>query len=621
MILHKSWLAPTVRVGVALVIAFLLTQVPMEYLEAWTYDLRVKTKALTPPSGKLVLIAIDPLTIEGLKRDPNAMDHVRLLNALKMSRPRAVVYVQSPNDLDGSSEDLKAFAQAAKNLDHFFVVANQIPMRGQEDQLKLEPPLQSLKVVPGPKTSDLTSFAKDDVTRRMIVSYHGLPTVHALLADSIYGKDDEDKGAINHYRGLFEFFGTGQSYIDFRPSGTYKPLSFIKILQGAYSPDQFHDKIIFVGTDTIMSSSDYIRTPFSRTVVAMSTLEMHANMTDTLIKNSSPQKTSVWLDSLLTGLISVLTVFVVLTARPAKGLLILVTTFSIFSLVCYLAFNFFGYWVAMAHPMLTLFVCYYFFIPYRLIMENRMSWEYFQRNQLLTQVEELKSNFLRMMSHDLKTPLARIQGMTEMVKSDSNPLSLKQREAVDRIHQSSKELSDFISSILSLGRIESKEIKLQLKSKDINTLLSEVIQQCEYLAGTKNIEIMTEFEPLFSIKIDEDLLRQVFTNLIENAIKYSLDNSRILVSTEEVDETLIIQVADHGIGIPDEALPHVFSKFYRSLEVKNSSVKGSGLGLYLAKYFVELHQGTLSVESEIDKGSTFTVKLPMVLESDGSLPI
>ncbi|MBK8201898.1 MAG: CHASE2 domain-containing protein [Bdellovibrionales bacterium] len=154
LILHKSWLAPMVRVGVALVIAFLLTRVPMEYLEAWTYDLRVKTKALTPPSGKLVLIAIDPLTIEGLKRDPNAMDHVRLLNALTMSRPRAVVYVQSPNDLDGSSEDLKAFAQAAKNLDHFFVVANQIPMRGQEDQLRLEPPLQSLRVVPGPKTSD-----------------------------------------------------------------------------------------------------------------------------------------------------------------------------------------------------------------------------------------------------------------------------------------------------------------------------------------------------------------------------------------------------------------------------------------------------------------------------------
>jgi CHASE2 domain-containing sensor protein len=351
-----------VRVGAALAIAFLLTRVPMEYLEAWTYDLRVKTKALTPPSGKLVLIAIDPLTIEGLKRDPNAMDHVRLLNALSMSRPRAVVYVQSPNDLDGSSEDLKAFAQAAKNLDHFFVVANQIPMRGQEDHLRLEPPLQSLRVIPGPKTSDLTSFAKDDVTRRMIVSYHGLPTVHALLADSIYGKDDEEKGAINHFRGLFEFFGTDQNYIDFRPSGTYKPLSFIKILQGAYSPDQFHDKIIFVGTDTVMSSSDYIRTPFSRDVVAMSTLEMHANMTDTLIKNSAPQKTSVWLDSLLTGLISVLTVFVVLTARPAKGLLILVTTFSLFSLVCYLAFNFFGYWVAMAHPMLTLFVCYYFWI-------------------------------------------------------------------------------------------------------------------------------------------------------------------------------------------------------------------------------------------------------------------
>src|SRR6476661_10074127 len=92
-----------------------------------------------------------------------------------------------------------------------------------------------------------------------------------------------------------------------------------------------------------------------------------------------------------------------------------------------------GVWIGMAHPLLAIFICYYFFIPYRLIIENRRSWEYYQKNRLLTQVEELKSNFMRMMSHDLKTPLARISGMTEVIGKDHGDLSETQRKALDTI--------------------------------------------------------------------------------------------------------------------------------------------------------------------------------------------
>src|SRR5690606_14623051 len=135
----------------------------------------------------------------------------------------------------------------------------------------------------------------------------------------------------------------------------------------------------------------------------------------------------------------------------------------------------------------------------------------------------------------------------------------------------------------------SKDIKLQLKSKDINTLLSEVIRKCEFLAKSKNITIIPEFEPMFSMKIDEDLMRQVFTNLVENAIKYSPENSRVMVSTEEVDGKVIVQVADQGIGIPAEELPTLFTKFFRSRTAIEKGIKGSGLGLYLSQYFVNLH--------------------------------
>ena len=113
-------------------------------------------------------------------------------------------------------------------------------------------------------------------------------------------------------------------------------------------------------------------------------------------------------------------------------------------------------------------------------------------------------------------------------------------------------------------------------------------------------------------------MRQVFANLLENAIKYSPENTRILIATEEQRGRAIVQVSDQGQGIPPDELANVFMKFYRSKDAKASSVKGSGLGLYLAKYFVELHNGTLSVDSAPGQGSTFTVELPLDVEAGRS---
>jgi signal transduction histidine kinase len=120
---------------------------------------------------------------------------------------------------------------------------------------------------------------------------------------------------------------------------------------------------------------------------------------------------------------------------------------------------------------------------------------------------------------------------------------------------------------------------------------------------------------LFSIKVDEDLLKTVFTNLLENAIKYSPENTKVLISTDEIDNDVVIQVADQGRGIPVEDQSLIFDRFYRA-QNSRSNTAGNGLGLYLAKYFVELHNGRIEVESEIDKGSTFTVRLPMNLNTE-----
>jgi signal transduction histidine kinase len=604
----RRWVFAGLRVALALAIAFFICQLQLDYIEGFFYDLRIRVRPEPKTSGQIALIAIDTKTQEVLKRLPEAADFSLVFKQLETSNPRHVLYADDFMEVMGSYEQLEEVAENAKKVNFMVLEDRKLPEKGLEDEFRLLPPLQDIPVKSSPKTMDLQNFAKDGVTRRMIFDLEGTPLAHMTIAQEYNGLTRPDQ-----YRGYFKMKRTNQAYVNYHTTGFYNTYSFIDVQEGRVSPDVFKDKIVIIGRDTRSDAKDYLMTPYSRDILAMPRFELHANILDTMIENDAPIKSPNWLTLLITCCIAVLTVFVVLTLRPGRGLFILGLTLGAYTIATWLAFLFGEIWIDYSHPLFAIFICYYFFIPYRLIIENRRSWEYFQRNSLLTQVEELKSNFLRMMSHDLKTPLARIQGMTELALRDNNTLSPKQQDALRTINQSSEELTEFVGSILDLGRIESKEIKLQLKSKDINALLTEVVQKLDYFSKQKNITVVTEFEPMFSVKVDEDLMRQVFYNLVENAIKYSPEGSSILVSTDEVDGRVVVQVADQGMGIPADEIGNLFMKFYRSRTVREGAIKGSGLGLYLARYFVDLHAGQISVESEKNKGSTFTVELPMNL--------
>lgn len=596
----------------ALGIAFFLCQIQLDYLESYFYDLRVKLRPTPETSGHIQTIVIDTHTQEALRRMPESLDYMKLAEELKKASPKAVIFIVEYDEMEsiiGSYEELELLADSLKQLNFYVAIDDRLPTRGLEEEFRLLPPLQDIQVGSAPSTRDTNNFARDGVTRRLILGLHDEPLLHAKLASQFNGISQPSK-----YQGAFDFKRTEQAYINYRPTGTYRPLSFVTVANGEFDPHVFEDKIVLIGKDTKANINDYVQTPYSRDALAMSKVELHANILDTLILDEAPILTPHWLNVAITAAISILTVFVVLTVRPAHGLYLLIVAMAgyfAFSLLLFITGNL---WLSMVHPLLAIFICYYFFIPYRLIIENRKSWEYFQKNKLLTQVEELKSNFLQMMSHDLKTPLARIQGMTEVALRDPNPLSKGQLEAIQNINKSSEELSQFVGSVLNLGRIESKDInKLHLKSKDINALVHDVIQKCDYLAKQKNIELETDLEPMFSLKIDEDLMKQVLTNLVENAIKYSPENTKVQIKTEEIEGKVYIKVSDHGAGIPKSDIENLFTKFYRARQARNSDVKGSGLGLYLARYFVNLHSGDINVESEVNKGSTFTVELPMNL--------
>ncbi|MCH2533339.1 MAG: CHASE2 domain-containing protein [Bdellovibrionales bacterium] len=597
-----------IRIMIAMAIAIGISFIDLEYLEHWTYDFRTRIKIQPEVSGHIQTVAIDNPTVLKYKGEPGASIHSEFLNKLKMAEPKMIIYLLDLNNLEGGLTELKHFADIAKQTPYFVATTSEIIGKGQESELFFKPPLDGIKAHMALLTHDRSTFARDGVTRRLILSYLNTPMIHETAASHF-----NEVKKVDNYQGQFQFLNSQQSYINFRKTGTYKPLSFKDVVDNKFNPGALRDKIILVGRDTLVHAGDYKMTPFSRDIIAMSNMEVHANIIETLIQNNSPIRAQFWINIILNALIALITIYAVFRTRPSKGLMILIITLSAYVTLSWMSFQFFDYWLNMAAPLLTIFICYYFFIPYRLIMENKKSWEYFQHNKVLSEVEELKTNFLRMMSHDLKTPLARIHGMTEMAlrHEGSTP---EQQTALKNISKSSEELSLFVESILDLSRIESNEVKLHLQSKDINDLIKQVIQQSEYLAKEKGIKIIAELEPLFSIKVDPHLLKQVFTNLVENAIKYSPENTKVLVTTEEIDGYVVIQVADQGMGIPEQESKLIFDRFYRSKSASSSKIAGTGLGLYLTKYFVGLHKGEIYVESSEGLGSTFVVRIPTHLE-------
>lgn len=603
---YNSFLRLGFRLLSGVILALLIHKVPVDNIEAIFYDWRIRTGPASENSGRVHLVFLNAKTLEKTVSYPDAHSFYQLYSNLIEAKPRRIVSVISFDKLEGTPEDKRKLADLLREADLVTQATDQITPKG-EPALKLNPPFDFIPVRTAPPTWDRNVLAKDGVTRRMMLFYQDEWMLHPVLA----AEYNPEAINLSRLRGRFEFFEAEQARIAFSPHGSFNTLEWTEVADGTANLADLEDDIVLIGDDLNQDPKQYVMTPFDRSVKGMTLTELHANIIETLIKNSSPYPLPDFLNLFFTILISVLTVHVVLTMKPGKGILLLISVATVFALLAWLIYAFFGAMVMMTYPLLAIFLVYYFFIPYRLIVENRKSWEYYQKHQLLSEVEKLKTNFIGMMSHDLKTPLARIQGMTDVIAQGATPMSSIQREALDTIRQSSEDLLKFISTILNYAQIESKGVELHLVSKDINILLKEVAKKHEFLAKLKHIQLILELEPLFSVNIDPELLKQVFSNLVENAIKYSPENSKVLITSEEIDGWIQVQISDQGMGISEDELENIFSKFFRSKNAKSSPIKGSGLGLYLARYFVELHGGRIQAESSPGLGSTFTVELPI----------
>jgi signal transduction histidine kinase len=205
-------------------------------------------------------------------------------------------------------------------------------------------------------------------------------------------------------------------------------------------------------------------------------------------------------------------------------------------------FAFFGVWLKIAHVVLSVFVVYYIWVPFRAIGEYQTRYAIQEEAKILKKVDNLKQNFISLMSHDLKTPVAKIAGIADLLKTqyDNSP---QQVQHIDNIVTSTRELNNFISSILDLTKVESRNIILNRESKDVNPLIELAVKSLEYEANQNKMKIVTNLEPLYPIQIDATLVKRAISNIVGNAIKYAGDGSTIEIKSWDDEDWVYIEIS------------------------------------------------------------------------------
>jgi PAS domain S-box-containing protein len=238
------------------------------------------------------------------------------------------------------------------------------------------------------------------------------------------------------------------------------------------------------------------------------------------------------------------------------------------------------------------------------------------RNQEVEHANRLKNEFLASMSHELRTPLHTIIGFSELLTEQlEGPLNEKQQRFLGHILQDARHLLELINEILDISKIESGTLKLKREAFDFSQCVEEVMAGIRQQAVTKNIKL--ENKDCFHKALYADRLRvkEILYNLINNAVKFTTKGGSVWIESAQSGDFLQVSVCDTGIGIEEKEQASIFDKFYQVGDSGKGGREGTGLGLSITKHLVELHEGTIRVESRPGQGSRFMVTLPLVPSS------
>ncbi|MDQ1233376.1 signal transduction histidine kinase [Paenibacillus sp. SORGH_AS306] len=239
----------------------------------------------------------------------------------------------------------------------------------------------------------------------------------------------------------------------------------------------------------------------------------------------------------------------------------------------------------------------------------------------IRRLEKMRSEFVANVSHELKTPIAAVKGFAETLLGGGVQDEQTSRAFLQIIYDESERLNRLIGDILELSKIESKRSPLNFSPIHLQPFFDTIREMLNSSAAKKNITVDMNVPEEMFMEADEDRLRQIFVNLISNAVNYTQDGGKVRLTVEEKgsengEERILFHVRDTGMGIPKKDLPRIFERFYRVDKARSRSSGGTGLGLSIVKHLVDLHRGTVTVESEVNIGTTFTVNLPLLQEDE-----
>ncbi|MDE7319910.1 MAG: cell wall metabolism sensor histidine kinase WalK [Lachnospiraceae bacterium] len=235
-------------------------------------------------------------------------------------------------------------------------------------------------------------------------------------------------------------------------------------------------------------------------------------------------------------------------------------------------------------------------------------------NSLLAKLrlmEESRQEFVSNVSHELKTPLASMKVLADslLVQEDA-PVELYQEFMQDIAEEIDRE-NTIISDLLTLVKTDRKVTDLNVAATNVNEFLEQILKRLRPIAEQANIEMVFESNRSVSAEIDTTRLSLAFSNLVENAIKYNRENGWVRVSLDADHKFFYVKVSDSGMGIPQESLDYIFERFYRVDKSHSREIGGTGLGLAITKSAVVAHRGAIRVQSEMEQGTTFTVRIPL----------
>jgi two-component system phosphate regulon sensor histidine kinase PhoR len=229
--------------------------------------------------------------------------------------------------------------------------------------------------------------------------------------------------------------------------------------------------------------------------------------------------------------------------------------------------------------------------------------------EYLERLQKMRSQFIANVSHELRTPIFTIQGFLETLLNGAIDDPKVNRSFLQKANQHTANLSNLLNDLIDISMIESGEMRMSYRYFDINTFIFKMISEFSFESEKKNIMLI--FNPVregLQVFGDKDKLRQVFINLLQNAIKYT-DEGTIEIILQEEKKFVNISIKDTGIGIPEEDIDRIFERFYRVDKARSRTVGGTGLGLAIVKHIIEAHNSKIIVSSKLGEGSIFSFKL------------